>query len=249
MLRLPGSRERHFRLRAQDRDRRAELVGSVRHEPPHVLHRALDRRGGFADQEVAPAADEQQRRQRRDGEGCEQGGVFFLELHAVSDDRRDVPGTGCPREPLGIEPELAPIGSLDVAVPVLRRHGLSGRFANPVRCVGGLDRPPALVEEVERTIGNVQLVDRVHDGAARSRALRFADAGSPFERSRRRPQRAIEVPRHLLVDRNEQSSPEQHQDQRKYSSVPCRELEAQPRQGLHHRTLIFRTGNQSRATW
>ena len=185
MRRFPLLGEGDFGAGAENGDGRAQLMGGVGHETAHLIHRPLDRRRRFADQDVAAPGDEEQCRERRGPERLDQRGILVLELDAVGDDGGDVRRPGRPREPLGIDPELPAVRGIEVPVPVLGLDGLPRRVPDPYGDPRRLDGAPFLVEQVERSLGDMQLVHGIDHGSVGARTLGLTDACRLFEGGRR----------------------------------------------------------------
>ncbi len=232
---------------AENRDGSPQLVGSVRHEAAHLLHRALDRRAGLPHQQRAAADDEQQGGEGGRPERLDQRRVLVLELHPIGDRDGDVSGARRPAERFGIEPQLGPAAGVQVAESPRRLDRLAGGGADRVRDLSRFDRLEVPVEQVQRPIGDVQLVHRIHHGSMRTRPFRFANPSGLLEGGRGGAQRGIQVPGHLIPYGHEQPAPQEGEHEHKDPCVPGGELEAQPRERLHHGHVTARTGIPRRA--
>ena len=124
---------------------------------------------------------------------------------------------------------------------------LANRIADPVGKRRWLDRMDVLVQEVERAVGDVELVDRIDDGTVRAGLLRLADPRRLLERRRRGAQRHVQVPSHLPPHREEQPDAQHGEHQHEHTGVPGRELQSQPRERLHQESLTSRSGTRRRA--
>ena len=113
--------------------------------------------------------------------------------------------------------------------------------------MGGFDRLEVRVEQVQRPIGDVQLVDRIYHGSVRTRPLGFANARGLLEGAGGSAQRRVEVAGHLVANGQEEPDAQKGQDQEKHPRVPRRELEAQPGERGHAGALTCRTGIPRRA--
>src|SRR3954470_8842026 len=114
--------------------------------------------------------------------------------------------------------------ALPIRVPARPRS--EGRVAYPdiggVRC-DGMTRG---VEEVQITVGDVQLFDGV--GGETGSLFGFEIVRGSLERRRGRVQRLVDPSRHLTADREKQPGTEEQQNERERSGVPQRQLDAQP---------------------
>ena len=132
-----------------------------------------------------------------------------------------------------MESQGAVLGGFHFAVRVSGADGLPGRVPDPVGRHAGLDRLPRFVEEIQGAARHVQLVHRVHDGAARVGPLGLADARRPLQRRRRRFERYVELAGHLVAHREEEAAAEEAEDQDEHAGVQEREPQAQPGEGRH----------------
>jgi len=101
----------------------------------------------------------------------------MFELQAVRDDGGDVHAALRAREALGVQAHGMVLGRLEVAVRGPRPLGLPRRVPDPIGGVDRLHRRRPRGEEIQRPIGDAQLVDRVGDHALRAHELGLTDAG------------------------------------------------------------------------
>ena len=191
--------------RAQQGDRGAKLVRRVGHEAPHLGDGPLDRRGRLADEKVAGDGHEQQRHERRGGKGADERGVLILELEAVRHDCGDIGCAAFAQEPLGVESYDVVVRGLEVAVRPTGARRLPRCLGDPVIGLRRLDRAPARVEQIQRPIGDVQLVEGVGEEPPTARLLHLADVRGLDQRRRGGPDRCVELPGHLAADCDEQA--------------------------------------------
>ena len=95
---------------------------------------------------------------------------------------------------------------------------------------------PGFVQQVKRSLGDMQLVHRIDHGSVCARTLGLTDACRLFEGGRRGTERLVDMPGHLLSDRQKQTAAQEREDQRKDAGVPHCELETQPRERGHGAT-------------
>ena len=155
------------------------------HEPPHEFNGPLDRGRRLANEKESARGDEKQGGERDRHERGDEIGVLVFQLDPVRHRYRDELKTGCELEPKRVQPERL----------VLRERVLERDLTDPARvfcrpanpCVGvrRLYRISPDVEEVENTIGNVELVYGIDDAPPRSRPLHLPDPGGPHQLQRR----------------------------------------------------------------
>ena len=86
-----------------------------------------------------------------------------------------------------------------------------------------------IIQQVERAVGNVELVHGVDHGAVGRGSLGLANACRLLERGRGGAQRDVQVSGHLAPDREEQSHAQHQEHESQHAGVPGRELEPKPR--------------------
>jgi len=87
---------------------------------------------------------------------------------------------------------------------------------------------PGFVQQVKRSLGDMQLVHRINHGAVCARTLGLTDACRLFEGGRRGTERFVDMPGHLLSDSQKQTAAQEREYQCEDAGVPHREVEAQP---------------------
>src|SRR6476469_1114673 len=91
-------------------------------------------------------------------------------------------------------------------------------------------RSPSRIEQIERAVGDVQLLHRVHHLPARRLRLHLANACGANELDRRIVERIVELPRELPPDDDEQATAEEDENRSEGREIPGSEAETKPYQ-------------------
>ena len=240
---------RNFRTSAQDGHGGAELVGRIGHETPHPLHGALDGRSGLTHEHVAATGHEYEGDQGGRDERADQRRVFVLELQTVGHGHRDVRAAVGAHESLGVQPHDVVFGRLEIPGGGADLLRFAGGPPDPRRGGGGPHRGRTRTEQVERPIGDAQLVDRVGDDARRRSLLGRADSRGVNQRGGRGPERSVQLLREALPDREVEAAPQDPDDREKNADVPAGQPPPDTGERIPGPHIRCRTGNRSRAGW
>ena len=180
-----GLLEGDFGSASQDGERGAKLVGRIGHEAPHVLDRPLHRGRRLAHEKPSADDDEQERGRRRGAKRCDQRRITILELHLVGDGDRNHRRAAREREALGAQSQRVAAMGILLALNAPGVQCVARGERDPLRGARRGHRLGRAVEEVERPVGNVELLHRIHDLAAGGSRFHLANVRRPFDLHRR----------------------------------------------------------------